>query len=313
MMNFHKFFKAGIVFFSLTILGYIFLVIIWGHFNPDFLKSNLSYQKLASGHLTSRLMEVDTIRDVDILFLGSSRSYRHFDTRIFEKQGYRSFNLGSSSQTLLQTEYLVNKYYTKLNPKIVVLDLYPLMFSADGVESTLDIISNDKNNWESVKLAAQHRNIKVLNTLVYAYYREIFHNSNELVESKYNIKAKDTYIQGGFVEREIRFSDVEGESRDVEIILNNHQIESFNNIIEKIKRPDTEILLVCTPMHNWKFDQYKNFHVIDSLVNRHNLSLEKFIGLKDLNETKHFYDPFHLNQNGVEIFNKFFIKKLLVE
>lgn len=310
MNKFFKFFKNVLIFVGFSILGYLILVIIWGDFKPYYLKSNLSYQKLAPGHLTSRLNEVDRIRDVDILFLGSSRSYRHFDTRIFQNEGYKVFNLGSSSQTLLQTEYLVNKYYTKLNPKIVVLDLYPGMFSSDGVESTLDIISNDKNNWESVKLAFQDKNIKVLNTLIYAYYREIIHNSNDLVEEKYKKTSKDLYVNGGFVEKEISFAKTE-ELSEVEIQLNEHQINAFNNILKKIQNPETKILLVCTPMHMSKFNGYKNFYVIDSLINKQNLYLEKFIGLKKLNDVKHFYDPYHLNQDGVEIFNKYFIKNIL--
>jgi len=310
MINFTKFFKTSFLFIGFAILGYILFVLIWGDFKSDYLKSNLSYQKLASGHLTSRLKEVDTVRDVDILFLGSSRSYRHYDTRIFKNEGYKVFNLGSSSQTLLQTEYLVNKYYSQLNPKIVVLDLWPDMFSGDGVESTLDIISNDKNNWESVKLAFQHKNIKVLNTLIYAYYREIIHSSNDILEKKYKKETSDLYIEGGFVERKVYFAEIE-EFTDIKILLNEYQLKAFNNILEKIKSPETKIFVVCSPMHKSKFDSYKNFYIIDSLLNNHNLSLEKFIDLKELNEIKHFYNSYHLNQDGVEIFNKYFIKNIL--
>lgn len=310
MQNFTKYYKTGLLFIGFAILGYILFVLLWGDLKPDYLKSNLSYQKLASGHLTSRLKEVDTVSNVDILFLGSSRSYRHYDTRIFENEGFKVFNLASSSQTFLQTEYLVNKYYSQLNPKIVVLDLYPLMFSGDGVESTLDIISNDKNNWESVKLAFQHKNIKVLNTLVYSFYREIIHGSNYIMEEKYKKETKDLYIEGGFVERKISFAEKEA-SDDKNILLNEDQVKAFNNILEKIKGPDTKIYLVCSPMHKSKFNSYKNFYVLDSLINIHNLSLIKFIELKGLNEIKHFYDPYHLNQDGVEIFNKYFIKNLL--
>ena len=313
MINFKKFFKTGFLFLGIALVGYIILILIWGDFKPDYLRSNLSYQKLASGHLTSRLKEVDSVSNVDILFLGSSRSYRHFDTRIFNKYGYKVFNLGSSSQTLIQTEYLVNKYYSKLNPKIVVLDLYPRMFYSDGVESTLDIISNDKTNWESVKLAFRHKNIKVINTLFYSIYRELIHSSNDLVEKRYKKQRNglnDLYVKGGFVEKEIGYATNEP-SKDINIVLNTSQVEAFNNIVNKLKSDNNKIILVCSPMHESKFKQYQNFNVIDSLIYDKNLFLHKIINLEGLDEVKHFYDPYHLNQNGVRIFDEYFIKNIL--
>ena len=51
------------------------------------------------GHLCSRIKDIRNYHDVDILFLGSSHSYRTFDTRTYEAAGYHCFNLGSSIQT----------------------------------------------------------------------------------------------------------------------------------------------------------------------------------------------------------------------
>ena len=51
--------------------------------------------------------EVKHMRDIDLLFLGSSHTYRTFDPRFFDQFGWESFNLGSKAQSPLNTYYLV--------------------------------------------------------------------------------------------------------------------------------------------------------------------------------------------------------------
>ena len=51
-------------------------------------ESNINYRIGSSGHMYSRLLEVKSYGRVDLLFLGSSHTYRGFDTRIFSKYGY---------------------------------------------------------------------------------------------------------------------------------------------------------------------------------------------------------------------------------
>src|SRR5689334_14184152 len=70
---------------------------------------NLNYRLGAYGHLFTRVKEIDSVKKVDILFLGSSHSYRGFDPRIFKQYGLTSFNLGSSSQTPIQAKILLEK------------------------------------------------------------------------------------------------------------------------------------------------------------------------------------------------------------
>ena len=80
------------------------------------------------------------IKNVDVLFLGSSHAYRGFDPRIFRKRGYSSFNLGSSAQTPSQTKVWLKRYLKHLNPKIVIYEVYPGTFSSDGIEASLDLV-----------------------------------------------------------------------------------------------------------------------------------------------------------------------------
>ena len=96
------------------------------------------------GHLYSRVKDAEKIKNPDILFIGSSHSYRGFDTRVFQKHGIKAFNLGSSSQTPINSKVLLKQYLDKINPKMVVIEAYAGTISADGVESSLDLLSNNK-------------------------------------------------------------------------------------------------------------------------------------------------------------------------
>ena len=141
-------------FISNTVLFLLFLsifystfLIIWVHYAPSRFKPNIIYNMGSYGFMYSRLSEIKNYENTNILFLGSSHAYRGFDTRIFLDKGLKSFNLGSSSQTPLQTKVLLKRYLERLNPKLVIYEVYPETFTIDGVESSLDIIANDKNDF----------------------------------------------------------------------------------------------------------------------------------------------------------------------
>src|SRR5690606_38894975 len=108
----------------------------------------------------------------DILILGSSRAYRHYDPRIFRKYGIEIFNLGSSAQTFIQTNYILQKYAQRFKPEIIVLDIYPAMFGSDGVESSLDLMFSDLVlDPQFRKLTWKQRNLKLFNTLIFSTYK----------------------------------------------------------------------------------------------------------------------------------------------
>ena len=114
-----RFLSAILFFIPFCFFIYWFLLI----FLVDGLKVELrkvNYRLGAYGHMHSRIREIPEFKNIDILFLGASNAYRGLDTRIFEKNGWKSFNLGSSSQTPLQTFILLDRYLDHLNPKVVV-------------------------------------------------------------------------------------------------------------------------------------------------------------------------------------------------
>ena len=303
MESIKKFIKRFILFLIFSIAVYLFGLIIYGEIVPDYFQQNIFYEKFAYGFSNTRFKEVKNTSDVDIVFLGSSRSYRHYDPRIFEKYGYNSFNLGSSAQTFLQTEILVNRYLEHLNPDYVVLDIYPGMFSSDGIESSFDLISNDYNNIETLKLALQFRNIKVINTWIFAFYKEYIHNS--LDDSENKVQKMNTYVQGGFVEREIKTSLGYADIKYKEWKYNDLQWEAFIKIVQKIRMTGAQLIIVHSPSKShFRYSKPERLLLyLDSV----NLPFYNYKNLEFLSDSLHFYDSSHLNQNGVSLYDEFFI------
>ncbi len=297
------FIKRIILFILFSFFLYVVGVIIYGEFMPPYFHKNIFYEKFAYGFSNTRFKEVKSTKDVDILFLGSSRSYRHYDPRIFSKNGYSSFNLGSSSQTFLQTEILVKRYLDSLRPQYVVLDVYPGMFSSDGVESSFDLISNDYNSWDTFSLALRLKNIMIFNTWIYAFYKEYFFNSLDDEEKK--VKGVNEYISGGYVAREFSTSDVKIQVKQT-WDYNEKQWQSFLTIVEYIRNTDSELLIIHSP-RNSGFE-YKGDDRLKKFLESENIPYYNYKGLDFINDSLHFYDASHMNQKGVDLYNDFILK-----
>lgn len=295
------FIKNIFLFFLLLVVCYPILISLTGFTVPQLFKPNINYHTGSYGHLYSRINQIEkSVSGVDVLFLGSSHAYRGFDSRNFEN--IKTFNLGSSAQTPINTEVLLNRYLAKINPKIVLYEVYPGNFSTDGVESSLDIIANDKKDNLSLVMAFKINNIKTYNTLIYGFFRDCFGLNNSFFESE--IKDKDKYISGGFVEREIEYYKHSKLYVNQKWKLDANQMEAFNNNIQLIKSHGVKPILVFAPITKGLYNSYNNNSFIDSLMSSYGLPYYNFNKIVQLDDSLDFYDAHHLNQNGVNKFNQ---------
>lgn len=300
------FIKKTIRFKFFAVVFYVVLLFVWGKYAPSIFKTNLNYKIGGPGHTFSRLKEIKKIKDIDILFLGSSHAYRGFDTRIFKAKGISSFNLGSSAQTPIETKLLLRRYLNQINPKMIVYEVDPLEFSSDGVESSLDIIANDINDNYSLKMAFELNNIKVYNTLIFSFINQFFDLNTSFLEKK--VKGEDTYMSGGYVEKKIRFYKTDY-FKEQKWDFNEKQFNSFNEIIHIMKEKQIEFVLVNAPMTAALYNSYKNNNVFDYYMRKYP-NYYNFNQILQLNDSLHFYDSNHLNQNGVRLFNQKLIEIL---
>ncbi len=303
--------------FSVFILVfYSILIIFWGRFAPAILRPNINFTYRTYGFTNTRLNEIKNFKNIDILFLGSSHAYRGFDTRIFDEAGLKSFNLGSSSQTPIQTEILIKRYLDSLKPKMIIFEVSPLSFSTDGVESTLDIISNDINDLKSIKLALNQNNLKIYNTLFYSYFHSIYRDLFD--EKKYAediMKGNDMYISGGYVEKQFKlFKYVNYPETKWE--FNETQFSALQRIMKLVKKRNIKLILIQAPSTSNFYNAHTNNIEFDDRISNYGIYFN-FNEISKLDDSLHFYDAHHLNQKGVEILdndviNLIFKKKFII-
>lgn len=298
-----KFITSVFYFFLFSIILYPILILLMGLFAPKILRPNLS---LIKSEMQTRLCEAHSFKNIDVLILGSSHAYRGFDPRIFNLYNTKIFNLGSSSQTPIQTKYLLEKYLLPLNPKLIIYEVFPECFSMDGIESTLDILSNEKNDFLFLKMALEINNIKAYNTLLFSKTIELLKiNEKNLEHFKSN---EDKYITGGYVEKKMKnFKHIKMKNEKIELLDN--QLLSFKKNINLFKGKEIPFVLVYAPVTKTLYKSYTNKETFDSIMK----SIGPYMNFNEpsfLDDSLHFYDSNHLNQNGVAVFNKRLIREM---
>lgn len=304
-----SFLKKILGFTGFALVFYALLIPVWKDCLPGRLSPNIIYKLGAYGHLNSRLKEYKEWQysdSLDVLFLGSSHAYRGFDTRLFNQYGIRSFNLGSSSQSPLQTYVLLQRYLDKVRPKLIVYEVFPTTFDSDGVESSLDLVSNDKNDIYSYLMGFRINNMKTWNTLFYASYRDFFGLNKDYDEPV--VKRNDIYVKGGFVEKKLKYYTPNTLPPE-RIRFHPKQLDQFEDIVSMIKSRGIELILVYAPIPEVNFSRYDNNTYFDSCMKTYSYYYN-FNTMLDLNDSVHFYDKHHLNQSGVEVFNHSLIEVL---
>lgn len=300
------------IFFFIPFLLFSYLGLVYITDIPlinDLTKNFKPLVKGGNGHFWTRLKEADTIQNIDVLILGSSLAYRGIDTRNFEKLGLTAFNLGSSAQTPIQTEYLIEKYIGQMNPKLIIWDVNPFTFSDSGLESYLDLVSNCEDCSGLFSLALKINRIEGYNGLVKSLF---FANKDiEFLESIQN--EKDTYIKGGFVERVNQKFEVQNlENPQIQFL--DSQKAAFEKSISNLAEKNIPVILVFAPISRdlilkiTNKDEYQKYFT--EIVER--CSLKSFLDFNEILNlsNKYFYDEFHLNKNGVEIYNYQIIENL---
>jgi len=300
-----KFIRKISVFFFIVLLLYPFLIIVQAElFGLN--QKNLKFIPNKSWTKTT-LNEALNYQDIDFLFIGSSHAYRGYDIRLFDKLG-KSFNLGTTSQTPLQSYFLLKKYINILRPKYVIIDIYFPLFESDGIESSIDIISNFFS-FDNFNLLFLNPNPVVLNTLIYSNYYYILKKDYNK-QNKYSNKF-DKYITGGFVERNIDFYNSKETLPRKNIKINPRQIKAFENILTLLENRRIKFIIVHSPITKNEYLSYLNTLELNKYFNSKGFYLNFNEMPLPLNDNIHFYDRHHLNEYGVYLFNRYLIEYLI--
>jgi hypothetical protein len=273
--------------------------------------TNIPLNRYRSGDTSLlRFKEINKFKNIDILFAGSSHCYRGFNIEYFKQLGLTCFNMGSISQSPLNTFFLLKKYLKNLNPKIIVFEINPVVMRYDGTESCLDLIANTPLNYELVEMMFATKSIFVFNGLL-LYYLDLNRIPIQLQHA--NLSPTDIYVSGGFVKStQLKFKSYV--SQEITYDFKHIQFYYISQILRMMKNKTKKVILVTTPMYSEYVSDITNYsdwsERIHSLANNFDCIYIDFNTYSDLQLSHLYYDEDHLNSIGVDLFNKKFYNRM---
>lgn len=283
--------------------------------------------------------------DIDIIFSGASLCYRSFDTVMLDREmRTNTFNLGSSSQDIDASYYLIKDAVKRYNPKEVYLELSPIM------ALNIDIENRSSNDMTSTYIISDYMKPSILkykyllgaskpdcyvNSFLIArrnwkkiddfeYLKDLASRKNSDIYRDYKTdwlcNNNEQYITKGYVASKVQvgkhsfYDSYVYEGYDVSSIKD----DWFNYLIKIIsccKKNNVKLTLVCAPLSNQLIavdpKGYQEYHnLLENIAIDNNIEFWDFTLIKDnINSCFGMYkDSAHLNMYGAERFNSVFSK-----
>ena len=278
------------------------------------------------GYAVSRFKDVNSsdYRNIDMVFLGSSHCYRTFDTRIYAQQGLRAFNMGTTGQTPLNSYYLLNHYFEKLNPKLVVLELYYGVFDRDGLESFYDVSINAPYFPEMLDMAFAIQNPHAINGAISKWLTHLSGTDRLFPQQE---MENQQYIAGGHV----TFTKLKEKNSDTSDLVKPisrvnlqqtarslhplpEQLEYLEKTIVFVKENGAKVVLVTQPEPAQTVARTANYDEISAtfsqIAEKHDVYYFDFNKRSLPLTLDDYYDKEYLNIRGTTLFNRAFIDVL---
>jgi len=239
--------------------------------------------------------EFDRKEKYDFIFLGSSHAYRCFDPAIFSAEGFNCYNLGSSSQTPLNSFAVLGSVVE--NTRAVLLEIYPVASGLSGEESFLRMNAS-VDDYNLLAKSAWHLNsLRCYNIL-----------SVKPLIDQYNtgkpFNIEDSYL--GYVQRS---DTLKPDAEYKPIVLNteyvNIQKRYIRRIIELCASNKLKLAFVYAPVPSKLIIEGETdfLTAIDSIAKENSIPFYNYSRAMNLKDDQHFFDQDHLNKAGVEMFN----------
>jgi len=250
----------------------------------------------------------------DIIIIGSSRAEYDYMPQVLEDSlGMTCWNAGRGGQSLPFWYAMAKGITARYDPKIVILNIEPLLLSEENSQSNYDRmggmlrpfyhsnrniqpIIDSISPFESYKMLS---NFYAFNSTYYYLLRPFaFKNIDGKTEDKGWKTKNKTWLSN--VDKMLVVNDDEP--------LNDKTVLFFNRIIDLFDKDKTKIYVVIAP------DYGQSYHHTATISYLEKMSTVKFLNLgRDIFSEKDntcFQDPQHLNEKGALIFSKELAKSL---
>ena len=235
----------------------------------------------------------------DAVVIGSSHAYRGYDPRIFEQYGINLFNAGTSAQNPKGSLVLYNEYL-KDRTNGYILDVYDPVFELEGTESNMRLIQNVATTNAAVELVKKDLKVYTLNALAVR-----LSSLNPIDEA-----PNKEYIKNGFCEKLGILYTVEPLSDSV-FDANEEMFEAFEIMVKQMQAEGKRVVLCshslpASPgLHNYHDKFLSKFTPLVQRLGVTYIDLTYYTEGFGINE---FADISHLNQHGVELYNRLLLQ-----
>lgn len=274
--------------------------------------------------------------DIDMAFLGSSRGYCAFDTRIFNLAlGVNSYNMCTGSQTAIESYYILRDILKSQDLKYVVFEVFDA--SLDYNKDYYQILSNfrfmkdpdikrdmliEGFGFEGVLnflFPLLEYRLYVRQEISWAHLKDIFRSEDRNLLSG---DSKVRWIQGYQYNEEIcdsiKLSAKANKSRFINLRIDPAQIEALKDMAYLCAREGIELYWVSTPfppaIREKMGNEYIQFHnQMNSLAHQFNVPFIDYNMLAKTNSlfvNQDFKDQYHMNYRGAEKISEDYAEEL---
>ncbi|MCP4601777.1 MAG: hypothetical protein GY847_14895 [Proteobacteria bacterium] len=311
--------------FVVTEIG--FLVFLHQQAPAFFRQLNPNKAGSGTGNSLARFRDIEKIDEVDILFIGSSHTYRGFDPSIFARHGYSSYNVGSKSSRALNTYVMLKEYLPRLKPRLVVFETFLVVVAGDGMESYYDLLANRPISFPIVEMALRIKKMDAFKSLFMWSVKRLFKPFNlyrhirkrgctELGYCSSRKRSRASQRKPGAPTLGMLGYPRKGSESPVRLpAVMEMQLDYLARTIDYTKDHGSQIVFVIHPFpdkHKERIGDvgYERMRRIEQTAKERDVSYYDFNYIIRLDSKKHFRDRHHLNQAGVDLFNEKLITHL---
>lgn len=265
-----------------------------------------NYYVWKGGQAYQMFNDFEKEKQYDVVILGSSHAYRGYDPRIFLEENIDAFNMGTSAQSIIHSYFIAKNQITNKNTDLVIIDIHPGTFYGDDLESAMTLIANAKDDDIAQDIAYSFGDIRALNSLTARYF----------MKNESPVFLPEDYILNGYTPRldSIPLSQ-KFENSGLEVEINNSHFKYFSKLLKYLYSEKINYVVVTHPLP--KEEDITNAHqklksAIEPVLKKYNsIYLDYQTNNKLHFKThEHFSDWNHLNQTGVDIFNRSLIQEI---
>lgn len=248
--------------------------------------------------------DFDPASHYDVLVVGSSHAYRGYDPRVFELNGYRLFNAGSSAQHPTVSALVLQTMLPQLSHKpLVIIDVFDRILEMDGGESTGRMMTNCADPDLAARILRLRMDVTALNTYAARYLAP-----NGMSETELKDYVRDGYCtRDGQLQRDL-------DSLPSKFKSNEQAMKGLSDALHWLAANGYRSVLVSHPMPPQQGRDTFHQGAVEAIERMNSdLRVPYFdFTMHDFGEQwkTYFWDATHLNQRGVDRFNALLVDTL---